>query len=99
MKYLLVTYIRKPNGQIDEQVGFSKRLRNSDLQTCNVIVDYATRTVVKCVIEGSRRDTTFESMDEYYAEHYPKHIEALKDANPQPEIAISQPTEEKTDGQ
>ena len=40
MRYLLIVFLRKPNGQIDEQVSISKRIRPADLQTCNVIMDF-----------------------------------------------------------
>jgi hypothetical protein len=83
MRYLLVTYFRKPGGQIDEQVGVSKRIRTSDEQTCNVIVDYAERKVHKCVIEGKVVETTFEKMNDYYREVYPELIDNLVKVNSQ----------------
>ena len=62
MRYLLITFMRKPGGQIDEQVTVSKRIKPSDLQTCNVILDYAKKKVEKCVIEGKVVDTDFDKM-------------------------------------
>ena len=50
MRYLLIQYIRKQNGQIDEHVTVSKKLKKSDQTTKNVIMDYADRTISKCVI-------------------------------------------------
>ena len=70
--------MRKPNGQIDEQVAVSKKVKPSDLQTCNVILDYAKKTVDKCVIEGKVHDTTFEQMREYYAKIYPQLVTQLE---------------------
>jgi len=81
MRYLLITFFRKPGGQIDEQVGFSKKVRTSDLQTCNVIVDYLERKVLKCVIEGKITPTTFEAMNEYYKQVYPSMVEQLEKIN------------------
>ena len=81
MKYLLITYLRKPNGQIDEQVAFSKRVRTSDIQTCNVIIDYAKKKVDKCVIEGNIVDTDFERMNAYYKNVYPSLIDQLEKVN------------------
>jgi hypothetical protein len=81
MKYLLITYFRKPNGQIDEQVGVSKRVRQADLQTCNVIIDYSRRKVDKCVIEGKVVDTDFEKMNEYYKRIYPSLVDQLEKTN------------------
>lgn len=81
MRYLLITYFRKPGGQIDEQVGMSKRVRTSDHQTCNVIVDYAERQVLKCIIEGKTVETDFEKLNDYYREVYPELIDNLLKVN------------------
>ena len=81
MKYLLITYFRKPNGQIDEQVGVSNRVRQADLQTCNVIIDYSRRKVDKCVIEGKVVDTDFQKMNEYYKRIYPSLVDQLEKTN------------------
>ena len=78
MRYLLITFMRKPNGQIDEQVAVSKRIKNSDIQTCNVIIDYGQKKIEKCIIEGKKVDTDFEKMNEYYKKIYPSLIEQLQ---------------------
>ena len=78
MRYLLVTYLRQPGGQIDEQVGFTKKIKPRDLQTVNVIVDYKERSVVKCVIEGRVQDTDFDKLNEYYKDVYPSLIETME---------------------
>ena len=70
--------MRKPGGQIDEQVAVGKRVKPADLQTCNVIIDYADKKVVKCVIEGKIMDTDFERMDAYYKQVYPNLIGQLE---------------------
>jgi hypothetical protein len=78
LRYLLITFIRKPGGQIDEMVSVSKKIKPADLQTCNVIVDFADKKVEKCVIEGKVVDTDFERMYAYYKEVYPNLIEQLQ---------------------
>ena len=78
MRYLLITFMRKPGGQIDEQVTISKRVKTSDLQTVNVIIDYAKKTVDKCVIEGRIVDTDFDKMNDYYKRIYPNLISQLE---------------------
>ena len=77
MRYLLLTFLRKPNGQIDELVQVGKKLKNSDMSTCNVILDYAENKVVKCVIEGKKLDTDWDRMNNYYKKIYPSLIEQL----------------------
>jgi hypothetical protein len=81
LRYLLITYIRKPNGQIDEQVTISKRLKQADIQTCNVILDYGKRKIDKCVIEGKVLDTDWDRMNEYYNKIYPTLISQLEKSN------------------
>lgn len=81
MRYLLITFFRKPNGQIDEQVAVSKRVRPSDEQMCNVILDYAGKKVQKCVIEGKVVDTDWNKMHEYYKKIYPNIVEQLEKNN------------------
>ena len=70
--------MRKPGGQIDEQVAVGRKIKPADLQTCNVIIDYADKKVVKCVIEGKVMDTDFERMDTYYKQVYPNLIGQLE---------------------
>ena len=89
MRYLLITYFRKPSGQIDEQVGYAKRVKDTDLQTANVIMDYKTQKVVKCVIEGKVVPTSFEKMNEYYKEVYPSLISQLET------LQLSEPKEKQ----
>ena len=78
MRYLLITFMRKAGGQIDEAVTVSKKIKPADLQTCNVIIDYAAKKVEKCVIEGKVVDTDFDRMDAYYKQVYPNLIAQLE---------------------
>ena len=78
MRYLLITFMRKPGGQIDESVAVSRNLKPADIQTCNVIIDYAKKKVEKCVIEGKVIETDFEKMNEYYKKVYTNLIEQLE---------------------
>jgi hypothetical protein len=81
MRYLTITYFRQPGGQIDEQVAYTKRLKDNDIQTCNVIMDYLDKRVVKCVIEGKSIERTFDQLNEYYRDVYPSLIENLERVN------------------
>lgn len=92
MRFLLITYLRQPGGQIDEQVAFSKSLKTRDLQSVNVIMDYKERKVNKCVIESKVVPTDFDKLHNYYKEVYPSLIEQLE------KVQRAEP-EEKTDGQ
>ena len=78
MRYLLITFLRKPNGQIDEQVAVAKRVKVSDIQMCNVILDYAKKKIEKCVIEGKVVDSDWDKMNEYYKRIYPSLVAQLE---------------------
>lgn len=78
MRYLLITFIRKPGGQIDEAVSTSKRVKTADLNTCNIILDYAKRKVDKSVVEGKKVDLDFDRLNEYYRKVYPQLINQLE---------------------
>jgi hypothetical protein len=86
VRYLLIVFVRKPNGQIDEQVSISKRVRTSDIQTCNVILDFAKKKIDKCIVEGKVVDTDWVRMIEYYKRIYPTLIDQLEKNNTESEV-------------
>jgi hypothetical protein len=81
LRYLLIQYLRKPNGQIDEQVTVSKKIKTTDLQMCNVIMDYASKKIEKCIIEGKKVDADWDRMNDYYKNIYPALVEQLEKNN------------------
>lgn len=80
MRYFLITYVRKPNGQIDEQAQVVRNLKMKDHQMCNVILDFKDKKVEKCIIEGKKVDTDWEKMYDYYKKVYPNVIEQIEKA-------------------
>jgi hypothetical protein len=78
MRFLLITFYRKSGGQIDEQVTVSKKVKKSDNQTCNVILDFAEKKVQRCIIEGKVVDTDWVRLVDYYRNIYPQLIEQLE---------------------
>ena len=82
MRYLLISFYRKPGGQIDEQARFVKRVRGSDSSTANIIMDYGLRKVEKCVVEGNKLDRTFDQLHEYYKKIYPAMVAQLEKEGP-----------------
>ena len=93
MRYLLVTYVTKANGQIDEQVGASRNLKERDLRTCNIILDFKEQKVEKALINGNNIDTDWERMQNYYNQVYPSLIDDLRRDNGLPSIEIETPAE------
>ena len=86
IRYLLIVFFRKPNGQIDEQVSISKRLRPADIQTCNVIMDFGKKKVEKCVVEGKTVDTDWNKLNEYYKRIYTALVDQLEKNNTESEV-------------
>jgi hypothetical protein len=81
MRYFLVTYVRKPDGKIDEQVEISKNLKERDLTQCNIILDFKEKNVQKNVIQGQVMNLPWDTLIEYYKKVYPDHIEKLEELN------------------
>lgn len=63
MRYMIVTYIKNPNGKWDEITEFKKNVRTSHLQSAKVILDFKEK---KCVINQLNREATFDDMLEFY---------------------------------
>jgi len=81
MRYFLVTYVRKPDGKIDEQVEISKNLKEKDITQCNIILDFKEKNVQKNVIQGQVMNLPWDTLIEYYKKVYPDHIEKLEQLN------------------
>jgi len=78
MKYFLITYKTKANGQIDEEVTLTRNLKPNDLRVCNVIMNFAEKKVERCYIEGKVLDTDWEKLYGYYSKIYPNLIQQLE---------------------
>jgi hypothetical protein len=89
MRYLLLTYYTKPDGQIDESMAVSKRVRFSDLQTANVILDFKKLQVVKASMSGTVVPKDWDRIVSYYYQHYANIIERLFTENGHPINVIS----------
>jgi hypothetical protein len=81
MRYLLLTYYKKPDGKIDESMSVSKRVKTSDLQTANVILDFKKLEVVKASMGGTVVPRDWDRIVSYYHQHYASTIERLLKEN------------------
>jgi hypothetical protein len=81
MRYLLLTYFRKPSGQIDESMTVSKRVRDRDLSQANVILDFRDQRVLKCSMDGKTVPKNWDRIVSYYYQHYAATIERLFEEN------------------
>ncbi len=81
MRYLILTYYKKPSGQIDEVMAVAKNLKTRDHQTANVILDFKKLDVVKCSMGGVQVPRDFNRIVEYYMKHYESTITRLFNEN------------------
>jgi len=84
MRYLTITYVTRPNGQIDEATAVTKKLKPRDLQTANVILDFQLQQVVKCTMNGVVVPKDWDRIVSYYYQHYANIIERLFTENGHP---------------
>ena len=81
MRYLTMTYVTRASGKIDEVMAVTRNIKRSDLQTCNVILDFKTLSVLKCSMGGTQVPRDWDRVVSYYHQHYASTIERLFNEN------------------
>lgn len=81
MRYLVLTYVKKPDGKISEQMEVARNIKRRDLQMANVILDFKELKVVKCSMGGVNVPNDWNRILEYYYQHYASTIERLLKEN------------------
>jgi hypothetical protein len=97
MRYFLVSYLKQANGQMDEVVSVSARLKLRDRQTAAVVLDFATQTVLQCSMNGTTVPKDWNKIVSFYYQHYAATFDRLakqngiefKTAEPEPEINLN----------
>jgi hypothetical protein len=84
MRYLLLTYVTRPSGKIDELMTISKKLRTKDRQMNNVILDFKEQKVLQCSVGGITANKDWDTIVSYYYQHYAATIERLFQENGHP---------------
>jgi len=62
-RYMIVCYVKKPDGKFDELTEFKRHYKTSHIQTAKVILDLKEKKVIK---NGLNPQATFEDMIEFY---------------------------------
>ena len=62
-RYMIVKYIKKPDGKYDEVTEFKRHYRSNDLQMSKVILDFEKKAVIK---NGLNPDAGYDDMIEFY---------------------------------
>lgn len=78
MRYFLANYYKNATGKMDEVISMSRRMRTRDLQSSSVILDFQSRSVVKCSIGEQIGVRDFQIVRDYYHQHYSRVIEDLE---------------------
>jgi len=81
MRYLLLTYYTKPDGKIDEVMAVAKRVKRTDWQTANVILDFRDQQVLKASVAGQAAVKDWDTVVAYYYKYYTAIIERLFEEN------------------
>jgi len=81
MRYLILTYYRKPDGKIDEVMAVAKNLKSRDHAMANVILDFKKLSVEKCTMNGINVPRNFDRIVEYYMQYYESTITRLFNEN------------------
>jgi hypothetical protein len=84
MRYLILTYYKKANGQTDEVMTVATRLKTNDIQTASVILDFKLLLVEKCSMNGVQVPRVWDTVVSYYYQHYANVIERLFNENGHP---------------
>ena len=74
MRYLLVSYIRKPDGQYDEILSVSTKIKKNDWVDQRVILDYKEQKVLKAAVNN-----TVATKDWEHEKNYPEVTKRLKE--------------------
>jgi len=93
MRYLILTYYKKPNGQTDEVMAVAKNLKARDIQTATVILDFKKLEVTKASMGGVNVPKNFDNIVAYYMQHYENIITRLFNENGY-EVNLEKPNEE-----
>jgi len=87
MRYFIVTYIKKADGRMDEQIEVSAKLTNRYIRSANVILDFKTQSVEKARLEQPIERNWFV-IKGYYQQIYGDIITTLERENsPEPDAS------------
>jgi hypothetical protein len=74
---MIITYYKKPTGQMDEVMVVSKNVKRRDIQTASVILDFKKLEVVKCSMNGTNVPRDWTKIMGYFYQHYKATIDRL----------------------
>jgi hypothetical protein len=78
---MLITYVTKSSGQIDEQVQVVASVKERDITTCNIILDFQKKVVDTAHVDGTQIPKDWDKIVDYYKKIYPDVIDDLEKSN------------------
>lgn len=81
MRYLLITYYRRPDGKIDENLTVANKVKNSEWQTASMIMDFKEQKILKATADGTTLPKDWERIVGYFYLHYPSTLERMFQEN------------------
>ena len=80
MRYLVIMYIKKPDGQVEEASTVVKSLKSKDLAMASVILDFKEKKIIKASFSGTLAEKRWDKIRDFYYDYYPKYIDLLEAA-------------------
>lgn len=77
MRYLLLSYYKKANGQTDEVLALTNNLKNRDLECSAVILDFRKLQVIKASLNGANVPKDWDRVVAFYYQYYANVIDRL----------------------
>lgn len=81
MRYFIISYYQRPNGQMDEVVSVTNSVKRKDRQTAAVILDFRTQTVLQCSMNGTTVPKDWNRIVSFYYQHYAATFDRLAKEN------------------
>jgi hypothetical protein len=79
---MIIHYMQKPTGQMDEVVSVARHVKPRDLQCAAVILDFKQQQVIKCSMQGTVVPKDWNRILAFYYQYYKNVMDGLaKDNN------------------
>jgi hypothetical protein len=85
MRYFIIKYLQRANGQYDEVSEITKKLRLSHRQSAGVILDFKNLQVLQAYVNGVSAPRDWDIMMQTYMPHYRQQFKMLLNHNHGPD--------------
>jgi hypothetical protein len=85
MRYFIIRYLQRANGQFDEVSEIAKKIKLSHRQTAGVILDFRNLQVLQAYVNGVAAPRDWDVMMQTYMPHYKQQFKMLLNHNHGPD--------------